>query len=67
MFSLLAIHTEGRKALVTPEPRQQGDNETSAKQRRLGCARASETVAANLAPAMRSAYHRELRYALGGV
>ena len=28
---LLAIHTEGRKALVTPEPRQQGDNETSAK------------------------------------
>ena len=29
--SLLAIHTEGRRALVTPEPRQQGDNETSAQ------------------------------------
>jgi hypothetical protein len=28
---LLAIHTEGRRALVTPEPRQQGDDDTSAK------------------------------------
>ena len=27
---LLAINTEGRRALVTPEPRQQGGNDTSA-------------------------------------